>query len=169
MAYHHPDFLERLIEAQDAYVWETPAYERHERGPRWYLAMTLVAFGFVAYAVWNANYLFAFIVLILAILLILAGNEKPKRILVQIGPNGIVVNGEFLSYEDIRHFAIVYQPPLVKVLYLYPRGTAFRRHRIYLGDQNPVEIRQFLRQFLEEDLDLREEHFSDILGKLLKL
>lgn len=169
MAYQHPDFLGRLIETQDSFVWEAPAYERHERGSRWYIFMTLIAMVFVGYAIWTANYLFAFIILILAILLILAGNEKPKRILIQIGPNGIVVNGDFLSYDDIRHFAIVYQPPLVKVLYIYPRGTAFRRHRIYLGDQNPLEIRQYLRQFLQEDLDLREEHFSDILGKLLKL
>lgn len=169
MAYHEPNFLARLVEAQDLFVWEAPAYERHERGPRWYLVMILVALGFVGYAIWTANYLFAFIILISAIVLVLAGNEKPKRILVQIGQNGVVVNGEFLSYEDIRHFAVVYQPPMVKVLYIYPRGTAFRRHRIYLGDQNPVEIRQFLRQYLEEDLDLRDEHFSDILGKLLKL
>lgn len=169
MAYHEPDYLGRLIEAQDLFVWEAPAYERQERGPRWYLAMIVVAMGFVGYAIWTANYLFAFIILILAIVLVLAGNEKPKRILIQIGQNGIVINGDFVSFDDIRHFAIVYQPPMVKVLYIYPRGTAFRRHRLYLGEQNPVEIREFLRQYLEEDLDLREEHFSDILGKLLKL
>jgi hypothetical protein len=169
MPYRDPDFENRLIEAQDLYVWEAPAYERYERGPRWYLFMSLVALGFVAYAVWTTNYLFAFIVLIGAILLVLVGNEKPKRILIQIGQNGVVVNGEFMSFDDLRHFAIVYQPPRVKVLYLYPRGLPFRRHRIYLGEQNPVEIRQFLRQYLEEDLDLRDEHFSDILGKLLKL
>ena len=169
MAYREPDYEERLRDAQDLFVWEAPAYERYERGPRWYLVMIIIALLFVGYAVWTANYLFAFIVLISAILLVLVGNEKPKRILVQIGQNGIVVNGEFMSFDDIRHFAIVYQPPRVKVLYVYPRGTAFRRHRIYLGEQNPIEIRQFLRQYLEEDLDLRDEHFSDILGKLLKL
>src|SRR5512133_1002813 len=169
MAYYDPDFLNRLVEAQDEFVWETPAYERHERGSRWYIGMIVVALGLIAYAVWTTNYLFAFIIIILATLLVLVGNEKPHRVLVQIGPNGIVVNGEFLSFDDIRHFAIVYQPPMVKVLYVYPRGAAFRRHRIHLGQQNPVEIRQFLRQFLEEDLDLRDEHFSDILGKLLKL
>jgi hypothetical protein len=169
MAYYDPDFLRRLVEAQDFFVWEAPAYQRHERGSYWYIGMMVVALLFIGYAVWTANYLFAFIIIILATLLVLVGNEKPNRILIQIGRNGIVINGEFLSYDDLRHFAIVYQPPMIKVLYLYPRGTAFRRFRLYLGDQNPVEIRQFLRQFLEEDLDLREEHFSDILGKLLKL
>lgn len=169
MVNYDSDYLDRLIEAQDLFVWESPEYERHDRGPRWYIAMVVISLLFIGYAVWTANYLFAFIMVILATVLVLVGNEKPRRILVQIGRNGIVLNGEFFSFDEIRHFAIVYQPPMAKVLYLYPNGSLFRRVRIQLGDQNPVEIRKFLRQFLEEDLDLRDEHFSDILGKLLKL
>jgi hypothetical protein len=38
-----------------------------------------------------------------------------------------------------------------------------------LMDQDPVELRSHLRQYLREDLDLQGEHLSDILGRLLKI
>jgi len=166
---YEPEFEEQLIDAQDAFVWESPAYDRHERGKRWYIIMSVVAILLVAYAIWNANFLFAFIILIAAIILVLAGNEKPQKILVQIGHNGIVRNGDFLSFDEIENFAIIYQPPHIRVLYIEPKSFFKPRMRVYLGEQDPVTIREHLRDYVQEDLDLRDEHASDILAKLFKL
>lgn len=164
-----PDFEERLIESQDAFVWEVPEHERHERGPRWYVAMGLIALLLTAYAVWTNNFLFAFIILLSAIILVIAGNERPRKMLVQIGDNGIVYNGSFFAFNELQQFAIVYQPPNIKVLYVYPKGTFRPRMRILLGEQNPLDLRNHLLQYLQEDLDLRDEHASDILAKVFKL
>lgn len=169
MAYHDPEFEEQLIGAQDVFVWEAPEYERYHRGPRWYLFMSLVVFFLVFYSIWTANYLFALIILLTGIIFIIAGNEKPRTVLIQVGESGIVIDGEYLGFEDIRHFGIVFQPPNVKVLYIYPRPFMRNRMRIYLGEQDPVELRNHLKQYIVEDLDLRDEHASDILAKLLKL
>lgn len=169
MPKYDPEFEERLIEAQNLFVWEMPAYERHDRGSKWYIIMAIVVAAFSVYALWTTNYLFAFIVLISAIILVLAGNEKPEKVLVQIGENGIVLEGNFLPFEDINQFAIVYQPPNIKVLYLYPRSLVLYRKRVYLGDQDPVEIRNHLRRYVKEDLNLRDEHLSDLLAKIFKL
>jgi hypothetical protein len=105
----------------------------------------------------------------MAIILVVAGNEKPRRVLAQIGDNGIVWRGEFLSFDDVHNFSIVYEPPHIRVLYIEPKSVMHPRFRIYLGDQNPVEIRDHLRQYVREDLTLRDEHFSDLLSKVLKL
>lgn len=166
---YDPEFEEQLIEAQDEFVWEAPAYDRHERGKRWYAIMSVVAILFVAYAIWKANFLFAFIILIAAIILVLAGNEKPKKVLVQIGHNGIVWNGDFLSFDEIENFAIIYQPPHIRILYLEPKSLFKPRMRVYLGEQDPVAIREHLRDYVQEDLDLRDEHASDLIAKLFKL
>jgi hypothetical protein len=119
--------------------------------------------------VWTANFLFAFIVLIAAINLVLAGNEKPQKVLIQVGHNGIVWNGDFTSFDDIDNFAIVYQPPHIRVLYVEPKSILKPRMRVYLGEQDPVAIRDHLKEYVREDLDLRDEHASDILAKLFKL
>lgn len=158
-----------LAESQSAFVWETPAYERHERGPRWYVVMSLVALLFTAYAVWTANFLFAFLILLAAIILVLAGNEHPPSVLVQVGHNGVVWDGEYIPFENLRDFAIVYQPPEIKVLYLQPKNFVVPRMRIPLGEQSPIELREHLQQYLFEDLALRDEHASDMLARLFRL
>jgi len=169
MARYAPDFEDQLIDAQDAFVWETPEHERHDRGSKWYVVMGAVALLFVAYAIWTTNYLFALIVLLLAITIILIGNEKPRKILVQVGHHGLVLDGHFISYEDLEHFAIIYQPPMIKTLYLYPKNSVLPRYRIYLGDQDPVGVRDHLRRYVAENLEMRDEHASDIIGRLLRL
>lgn len=158
-----------MIDAQDAFVWEAPAFERHERGTRWYAVMAVVALALVAYAVFTANFLFAFLVLLAAIMLVLAGNEASPAVLIQIGDNGVVWDGQFIPYERIRHFSIVYQPPEVKVLYLQPRNLMQPRMRIDLGGQDPVELRNHLKQYTFEDLKQQEEHASDTFARLFRL
>ena len=165
----NPALEDELVDAQDKFVWEAPAFERHERSTRWYAVMAIVALVLVAYAVWTANFLFAFLVLLAAIMLVLAGNESSPAVLVQIGDNGVVWDGEFVPFEKIRHFAIVYQPPELKVLYVQPRNMVRPRMRIDLGDQDPVELRNHLKQYAFEDLNLQEEHASDTFARLFRL
>jgi hypothetical protein len=168
MAYTE-EVLAKMAEAQDKFVWESPAWERHERHPHWYLIMSGVALVFVAFAVFTANYLFAFIIFLVAIILVLAGNEEPHTMLVQIGDNGVVVDGKLHLFNQLREFGVVYQPPDTKLLYLEPKALTQGRVRILLQDQDPVELRAHLLQYISEDVDLRHEHASDIIGRLLKI
>lgn len=162
-------FRDEMAAAQDLFVWEAPSWEARERGPKWYLWLGLVAFALVGYAIFTANYLFAFIILLFTIIVVLAGNEHPHPILVQIGNNGIVYNGQLYMFDELSDFAIVYQPPETKVLYFQPRSVLRARLRIPLEEQNPVPIRAHLKRYVDEDLELRDEHLSDIVARLLRL
>ena len=168
MAYSK-EFLDEMINAQDVFAWETPSWEHAERGPKWYLWMAGVSAVLLLYAVFTANYLFALIILLVGIIIVLAGNEPPRTVLVQVGHNGVVVNGQLYQFGELLEFAIVYHPPHIKVLYLQPKSYVRPRLRVSLEEQDPVEIRNHLKQYLQEDLDLREEHFSDIIGRLLRM
>ncbi|MCE9586158.1 hypothetical protein K8R04_02470 [Candidatus Uhrbacteria bacterium] len=158
-----------MIGSQDRFVWEMPAFYRHERGKTWYFGLAVLSVLLIAYAVWTANFLFAFIIFLAAIILLLVGSQEPRHVLVQIGDNGIVVDGKLHLYQDIGSFGIVYQPPIAKVLYVEPKSTLSQRMRLELMDQDPVELRSHLRQYLQEDLDLQGEHLSDIVGRLLRI
>ncbi len=168
MAYSR-EFLEEMAKAQDVFVWEAPSWEQTERNPKWYLWLGLATFVLAAYAIFTQNYLFAFIVLLLAIILVLAGNEAPHAALVQIGHQGVVYDDEFYLFNDLHNFAIVYQPPEIRVLYVQPKSVFKPRMRIELGEEDPVAIRMHLKRYVDEDSDLRDEHLSDIVGRLLKL
>jgi hypothetical protein len=164
-----PELEATLAQAQDVFVWETRAHDHHERGPRWYVALTVVTMLFVVYAIWTANFLFAFLILLAAIILVLAGNEAPRTVLMQVGNNGIVWDGEYISFEQIRHFAIIYQPPEIKVLYIQPKNYFHPRLRVHLEDQDPIALRNHFKRFVTEDLGLRDEHTSDMLARLFRL
>jgi hypothetical protein len=169
MRSYPPEVEQALVLSQDKFVWETPAYVQYERGPGWYLVMGVVALFFVAYAVWAGNFLFAFLILLMAIILALTGNDQPKTILVQIGDHGVVWGGKLILFQDMDSFAIVYQPPLSKVLYLEPRSPFSPRLRVELEDEDPIALRLHLKQYLQEDLDLQSEHLSDIVARLLRI
>lgn len=169
MPTYAPEIVEALSEAQRTFVWETDPYPRYERGTSWYLWMTIIAVFLVAYSIWSGNFLFAFLILLIGIILILAGNEDPNPTLIQIGENGVVHGGKLHLFQDLGPFAIVYQPPDVKVLYIETKGVVTPRLRIPLEDQSPVEVRNFLQSYLRENTDLQNEYFSDILARLLKI
>ena len=168
MLSYPPEVLQAIITEQDAFVWEAPSFPKYERGKRWYLFMTLVAVFLVAYSIWVSNFLFAFIILLSCILLILAGSQKPEVVLIQIGDHGVVWDGKLYPFQEIDQFAIVYQPP-TKVLYLNLKSSFRPQLRIPLEDQDPVTLRNHLKRYVYEDLDLQDENLSDILGRLLRI
>lgn len=168
MAYT-PETLREIAKAQSLFVWEMPAHEYHPRTSRWYLIVSLIALASVIYGVWVNNYLFALIMLVSAVILILAGNDEPQRILVQIGHNGIVVDGEFVEYDKLADFSIIYHPPFTKMLYIERKLSFKPRLKLFLEDEDPMEIRDHLLKYLPENLALRDEHFSDIVGRLLRI
>ncbi len=169
MASLSKEVQEAVILDQDQFVWETLSYKKYNRTKSWYFAMAMAAILFVAYAVITANFLFAFIVILTVILLLLLGSREPRQILVQVGMDGLVWDGSLHLYEDIDDFAIVYNPPVAKTLYVNFRSAARPRLAIQLEDVDPVDLRAFLGQFVREDGDLRGEPISDIVGRLLKL
>jgi len=168
MAYT-PETLRQMAEAQDAFVWEMPEHEHHHRTSNWYLLVSLVALGCVAYAVLSSNYLFGLIILISAVILMLAGNEEPGQVLVQIGHNGVVVDGRFVPFDKLHNFSIIYHPPYTKVLYLERKYSPKPRLRLFLQDEDPIALRDHLLTYLPENLVLRDEHLSDIVGRLLRI
>ncbi len=164
-----PETVEALVLAQDTFVWEVPSFEKRERGRSWYVIMILAAIFLVAYAVYTANFLFAFLILLMSILLLFANRQEPVSMLIQLGNNGLVISGKLYLYQDLETFSIIYQPPMLKILYIDTRSILTPRLRILLDEQNPLEVRQHLKQYLREDMDLRGEYVSDIVGRLLKI
>ena len=158
-----------MAQAQDAFVWEAPAWDRYERGPYWYALMAVGAILLALYGIFTSNYLFSFIIILIAIILVLAGNEEPRTSLIQVGENGIVVDGRMYFFDTLQNFAIIYHPPETKVLYVEHKTPIRPRLRLSLSDEDPVAIRAHLKRHLAEDLDLQDEHVSDILARLLRL
>ena len=112
--------------------------------------------------------MFGLITLITA-LIILLFHQTNGKVEFQITEDGILVNQRFYEYKTLKNFYIIYEPPEVKTLYFEPKSIFSPRVPIDLGSQDPVKIREILKQYLAEDLERENEPLSDQTSRLLKL
>lgn len=148
--------------------WSFPELPRHKRGMMWYFFSGLVLVLFLGYAIAAANYLFALIIALFAILFYTL-NKSIRDIIIKISEDGITVGKKFHSYSDIEKFWIIYHPPEVKTLYIDLKSIFIPHLIISLEEKNPNEVRGALSQYLPEDVSKEEEPAIDTLTRKLKL
>lgn len=149
--------------------WEVPEFEQYARGHWWYITAISIAAASVIYALYTKNFLFAFIIIILAVIIFLHHTSEPLNLRVAITELGILVNNKFYRFRDITSFWIIYEPPLTKNLYFQIDVSLQPPLSISLDKVDPLEVRRILLQHLAEDLEKKEEPLSDLLWRLLKL
>jgi len=154
---------------QTVHSWTVPEYHQYERGAIWYvIAFTLAGAG-ILYALYSRNFLFAFLIIILSLIIFLHHTREPANLQIAITELGILINNKFYRFRDISSFWIIYEPPLTKNLY-FQLAESFRPpFAVSLADEDPLTLRRTLLQYVAEDLDKKEEPLSDLLWRLLKL
>jgi len=149
--------------------WEFFEYPRYSRGRLWYLAMTGVGFLLLLYAVFSANFLFALIIIMFAIVTYLTTITDPPKIRCVITESGVGVGRAFYPYKEISRFWFIYEPPTVKNMYLEFKNPLRPRISVDLDNQNPNDIRSGVGQFVHEDISEEDVPFSDYIGRILKI
>ncbi|MEK7213463.1 MAG: hypothetical protein AAB678_03450 [Patescibacteria group bacterium] len=154
---------------QVIYQWSVKEYEQYERDGRWYWMMGIPGAALLVYAILAANYLFALVVVLFAIILFMHGIAEPVQVDFAITNTGLVLGRKYYKYNELSDFWIIYTPPEVKNLYFSVRTLTKHRLQISLLDNDPRPIRDYLKQYLVEDLEQEEEPLSDKIGRLFKL
>jgi hypothetical protein len=148
-------------------TWETLEHAEHKKHPLWFIGLAVIMSLVVLYAFNTGSWSMAIVFILITVLLLYFGSQKPKLIKVQAGTTGITIGTITYEYKIIKKFWIVYYPPQVKVLYLETGAYLNNLVRIELGNQDPVAVKKFLLQYLEEDLD-GQESLVDIIARRLK-
>lgn len=151
------------------YQWTVAEYTKHNRNKRWYLIAGVVGLAMVVYAVLSSNALFALIIVLIGIILFMQDMVEPMDVPMAITNTGIVVGSKYYRWSELKNFWVIYDPPQIKNLYFGLDNLLRHRIQIPLGDNDPAAIRDYLNQYLEEDLDQEEEPLSDRLGRVWKL
>ncbi len=149
--------------------WIISEYEQHERGSWWYIAMITLGLALVLYGAFTLNFLFSLIIILAWIILFLQSKTAPAQVTFQITELGIAIASRFYPYSELVQFYIIYNPPEVKTLFIETKSSMRPTIRIPLLEENPVEIRETLRQYLLEDLEREEEPMSDTLARRWKI
>ncbi|MFH1508703.1 MAG: hypothetical protein ABIE68_00890 [bacterium] len=147
--------------------WEANEFVQYDRDQSWYLGGGILAVLLVIYSIFTSNYLFTLIIAMIVAVVYLYTQKKPEKLKVVITEKGIVLNKEFLDYEDLEDFWILYKPPELKTLNIGRQGFWRPHYEIQLEDINPLKVREILLEYLEENVE-REEGGVDRMSRNLK-
>lgn len=149
--------------------WEIPEYREHSRSRRWYGIAAALAALLLVWSVVSANFLFAIIIVIIAITMILQDRNHAPRIAFAIQQDGVVIGARAYAWSSFKNFWLYYEANGPKHLFLEWKSGIRPRLAIPLENKNPLRIRTILLQFLPEDIQKENEPLSEQLARLLKL
>ncbi len=151
-------------------TWQVPEYDRPKRNRNWYIATIVVIIAITVYSIISANYLFTIIMIIGSIMLFWHDYQEAPLINIELEEEGIVIGSKFYDYDEIKSFSIVYKPKEnIKNLYLIFNNNFKNRLTIHLMDKDPLKVRRYLLQYVDENLDRVNEPMSESIAKFLKL
>ncbi|OGH63425.1 MAG: hypothetical protein A2848_02595 [Candidatus Magasanikbacteria bacterium RIFCSPHIGHO2_01_FULL_50_8] len=150
-------------------VWDVPEYTKYPHSRAWYIGAAVFLVGCIVYAIFfEENYLFAFILLLITIIFAFHEMREPGETQFGITDQGLVWRGFLFPYKEVRAFWIVYDNDVRNIYFTFKKATT-PRLTIALDDQDPIEIRETLKQYIFEDLTRGEEPLTDTMGKVLKI
>ncbi len=162
--------------------WQIEEYTKHKRSRNWYIIASLLAlialfFSFFTIQNWhfvflgvNSNFLFALIILLVAIIMIINDGQDPMLVDFKMDPEGITIGRRFYDYDEIKNFSVLYKPKdNIKNIYFEFRNSVHPRLSIPLNNMDALKVRNFLIKYLDENLERVNPPLSEQLTKLLKL
>lgn len=149
--------------------WTFPEFTPHQRGRGWYIGFFLTVAAITAIAFWAKNYTFIAVIILASFVLILRFRKQPIDIRIDITEKGVVVGGRSYEWSELKEFWIVYKPPQVKQLYLNFKRPIRPEMNIGLVNQNPLKVREILREYILENIEREEEPASEILSRYFKV
>jgi hypothetical protein len=153
------------------YEWTIKEYEKYTRGRTWYVVVAVLAILLLTYAFLTENITFALIIILFGIVLYLHELQDPLDIDFAVTNTGIVIGRKYYRYSELEHFWIMYNVDIVEARKIYFTTNGYAKHRLQIPllDYDPRPIREYLAQFLMEDLEQEEEPVSDKMARLLKI
>lgn len=149
--------------------WKIQEFEKHQKSRLWYIGAGIVMLVFLIYCVKTANFLFAVILLMAAVIVIIYDLRETEEVEFAITSAGIQFGDRIYPYDEFGRFWIVYEPSEVKKLYLEFTSAVRPRLAIPLNDEDPNKIRETLLNYVHEDLEEKDEPVTDYLGRVLKI
>ncbi|OGF02211.1 MAG: hypothetical protein A3G07_02295 [Candidatus Doudnabacteria bacterium RIFCSPLOWO2_12_FULL_47_12] len=148
-------------------AWTAPEFVHYPKSKIWFFVLGVAGSLLVVYFLFQRDFLTGMMFVLLLAMAFLFAKSKPRQINIALTAQGIKLNDTLLPYKQVKVFWMIYQPPEVKTLNFETSAYLNRFLTLQLEDQDPVLVRNFLLEYLPEDLD-REERLSDKISRTLK-
>ena len=152
---------------KDEISWEAPDF--YDNSQKRYLRIVILVLlvGSGAMFIFTDDLLTSIFLIMASFVLFLSGNKKTKAKRIIIDNQGILVGENGFLYSELRSFWIDYSPDENKELSLQAKKWYIPYIKMSLENQNPLEIRARLINFIPEKE--HERSIADIVSKKLGL
>lgn len=149
------------MENKNEISWSAPEFVYYHKTAGWYTAFFAIAAVFIGWAAWRKDFFLISVLLIIFILAFVFGRRQPKNVKITLTEQGLKIKGLLYRYDTVlKSFWIVYRLPEAKTLNFETTNYLNHEITVQLGDQNPLEARDFLLKYLPEDLEREESTFD---------
>lgn len=155
--------------SQAIFSWQHREYVKYQKNWRWHVLFLLALALLVWWSISDTNYLFAVFLVLFYLVILIYENREPEIIDFVITPDGIKSGQIFYQYKELANFFIVYQDQGIKNLYFDFKNPLKGRLTVPVDGQDVLAVRNFLLQYLEEDLEREVEPLTERIGRWLKL
>ena len=152
------------------FYWVMPEFHRHERGTVWYAIFLIVGVALILWAILTSNYIFAVFLVLFGIYAVLQHFRDPENVPILILSTGLAIGDHYHEWDEIKDFAILYDPPHLTKLYIDFEKVRHPIVSIDIPDEiDPNELHEVLSEYADEDLDRKHEILTDVVSRLYKL
>jgi hypothetical protein len=148
-------------------TWEALEYPEYKKHPLWFLGFAVFIALVVIYGIFTGSWSTVVTFILFGVMGVYFAAQKPKMLNITLSGSGIHVNTLNYPYSVIKKFWIIYLPGEVKSLYLETSALFNHIVKLELHEQDPLVIKKFLKQYLEEDLD-NTESVADLIARRIK-
>ncbi len=163
------DSIKEEDHGQILFNWKFPEYTQRERGLLWYIVVGLIFIFVFIYSFLSGNFLFIVFLILFGLIIFLHFKRVPMEVDLKIFEDGLMLGLNFYEWQEIKSFRLVYKPPEIKRVYFDFKSVLAPEISAPLEEEDPIEIRKILKNYLEEDLDRPEETLIDRLNRWLKI
>ena len=148
------------------FSWEIEEYRVHTRGKWWYVLFFGLTGIVSIYAITAANFLFLFILLMIAGIILISDRRSPRKLLVSIEKDGLRIGGEWHIWKNIEYFWVVNEPE-VQSIYFETSETWKPHLCVSFYGQDIEKITNLLHKVAQEEF--HDEPLTDIISRVLKI
>lgn len=163
----YEEYEQENVLSQDMLMaWVGKEHEKFNVNSKTSAIMMIVLLAIISYAIYSNSPVMAITFILIGIVGYVQLNREPRIINFSITTDGIIAGREFYSFDDAKSFWLYYNPPYEKKLSLHMNGKFVPYIHIPIHNQDPVEVRNILMNFIPEKKQQRT--FIDTLEALLR-
>ncbi len=154
--------------AENVLSWQAAEFEHHQKTLAWYIVFAIAATAMLIFSFFSHSIITVITFVLIVVMGFAFSHRKPRVVLHQLTPTGIVLGDTMYPYKSIKSFWIIYEPPQIKTLNIETTAYLNPHMAIQLGDQDPVPVKLYLKKYLTEDIN-RDESLVDVISRHLKI